>query len=61
MQVKAELKKPLELLMSLQILKWKWSHIIIDFVTGLPKSPQAYNAIWLVVDRLVKSAHFLPI
>jgi len=33
----------------------------MDFVTGLPKSPQGYDAIWAVVDRLIKSAHFLPI
>jgi len=60
-QVKAEHKKPSGLLMPLQVPEWKWSHVIIDFVTGLLRSPQGYNAIWVIVDRLTKSAHFLPI
>ena len=60
-RVKAEHKKPPGLLMPLQIPEWKWSHITMDFVTGLPKSPQGYDAIWVIVDRLTKSAHFLPI
>ena len=35
-------------------------HITIDFVIGLPKSPRGNDAIWVVVDRLTKSRHFLP-
>ncbi len=33
----------------------------MDFVTGLPRSQRGHNAIWVVVDQLTKSVHFLPI
>ena len=33
----------------------------IDLVSGLPRSPRGQNAIWVIVDRLTKSAHFLAI
>ncbi|XP_073019359.1 uncharacterized protein [Primulina eburnea] len=39
----------------------KWEHITMDFVTGLPRTPKGYNSIWVIVDRLTKSAHFLPV
>ena len=55
-------QETLILLMPLQIPEWKWSHVTMDFVTRLPKSPQGYDAIWVGVDRLTKSTHFfLPI
>ncbi|GJT77194.1 putative reverse transcriptase domain-containing protein [Tanacetum coccineum] len=44
-----------------EILEWKWEKITIDFVTKLPKSSSGHDTIWVVVDRLTKSAHFLPI
>ena len=47
--------------MRLQIPEWKWSHFTMDFATGFPKSPQGYDAIWVIVERLTKFAHFLPI
>ena len=47
--------------MPLSIPEWKWSHITINFVIRLPRSSQGHDAIWVVVDRLTKSAHFLPI
>nr|GFD15484.1 retrotransposon protein, putative, Ty3-gypsy subclass [Tanacetum cinerariifolium] len=40
---------------------WKWDEISMDFVTGLPQTQRRHDAIWVVVDRLTKSAHFLPI
>ncbi|GJR91599.1 putative reverse transcriptase domain-containing protein [Tanacetum coccineum] len=40
---------------------WKWDNITIDFITKLPKSSQGFNTIWVILDRLTKSAHFLPI
>ncbi|GKF59716.1 reverse transcriptase domain-containing protein, partial [Tanacetum coccineum] len=43
------------------IPKWKWDNIMMDFITKLPKSLQGFDTIWVIVDRLTKSAHFLPI
>ncbi|GJV27932.1 putative nucleotidyltransferase, ribonuclease H [Tanacetum coccineum] len=40
---------------------WKWEQISMDFVTRLPRTFKKNDAIWVVVDRLTKSAHFLPI
>nr|GFC97714.1 putative reverse transcriptase domain-containing protein [Tanacetum cinerariifolium] len=40
---------------------WKWDEISMDFVTGLPRTQRRHDAIWVVVDRLTKSANFLPI
>nr|GEZ51501.1 reverse transcriptase domain-containing protein [Tanacetum cinerariifolium] len=43
------------------IPEWKWDNITMDFITKLPKSSQGFDTIWVIVDRLTKSAHFLPI
>jgi hypothetical protein len=59
-RVKAKHKRPAGLLKPLEILEWKWEHITMDFVVGLPRSPRGRDAIWVVVDRLTKSAHFIP-
>nr|GEV87952.1 putative reverse transcriptase domain-containing protein [Tanacetum cinerariifolium] len=59
-KVKAEHQRPLGLLVQPKIPKWKWDNITIDFVTKLPKSPQGYDTIWVIVDRLTKSAIFIP-
>ncbi|GJS63999.1 putative reverse transcriptase domain-containing protein [Tanacetum coccineum] len=40
--------------------EWKWEKITMDFVSGLPRTPSGYDSIWVIVDRLIKSAHFLP-
>nr|GFB67571.1 RNA-directed DNA polymerase homolog [Tanacetum cinerariifolium] len=45
----------------LDIPVWKWDEISIDFVTRLPRTQRRHDTIWVVVDRLTKSAHFLPI
>ncbi|GKB46703.1 putative reverse transcriptase domain-containing protein [Tanacetum coccineum] len=60
-KIKAEHQKPLGLLQQPEIPEWKWEKIIMDLVTKLPKSSSGYDAIWVIVDRLTKSAHFLPI
>nr|GFA69459.1 retrotransposon protein, putative, Ty3-gypsy subclass [Tanacetum cinerariifolium] len=60
-QVKIEHQRASGLLQPLDIPVWKWDEISIDFVTGLPRTQKKNHAIWLVVDRLTKSAHFLPI
>ena len=60
-QVKAEHQKPSGLLKPLEIPMWKWEGISMDFVDGLPKSRKGNESIWVIVDRLTKSAHFVPI
>ena len=59
--MKAEYQRPLGLVQSLPIPEWKWEHIAMDFVTALPRTIRQHNAIWVIVDCLTKSAHFLPI
>ncbi|GJR66751.1 putative reverse transcriptase domain-containing protein [Tanacetum coccineum] len=48
------------LLQQPEIPVWKWEWITMDFVSGLPRTPSGYDTIWVIVDRLTKSAHFLP-
>nr|GEW10912.1 reverse transcriptase domain-containing protein [Tanacetum cinerariifolium] len=60
-KVKAEHQRPSGLLVQPKIPEWKWDNITMDFVTKLPKSSQGYNTIWVIVDRLTKSAIFTPI
>jgi hypothetical protein len=60
-KVKVEYQKPSGLLQQPRIPEWKWEEIAMDFITKLPKTPAGFDAIWVVVDRLTKSAHFLPI
>nr|GFA20581.1 reverse transcriptase domain-containing protein [Tanacetum cinerariifolium] len=60
-KIKAKHQKPLGLLQQPEIHEWKWAKLAMDLVTKLPRSSSGYDAIWVVVDRLTKSAHFLPI
>nr|GEX84620.1 retrotransposable element Tf2 [Tanacetum cinerariifolium] len=60
-KVKAEHQRPSGLLVQPVIPVWKLDNIIMDFITKLPKSSQGLDTIWVIVDRLTKSAHFLPI
>ncbi|GJU62706.1 putative reverse transcriptase domain-containing protein [Tanacetum coccineum] len=59
-KVKAEHQRPLGLLVQPKIPEWKWDNITMDFVTKLPKSSQGYDTVWVIVDRLTKSAIFIP-
>nr|GEU78721.1 putative reverse transcriptase domain-containing protein [Tanacetum cinerariifolium] len=59
-KVKAEHQIPSGLLVQPKIPEWKWDNITMDFVTKLPKSSQGYDTIWVIVDRLTKSAIFTP-
>ncbi|GJV29447.1 putative reverse transcriptase domain-containing protein [Tanacetum coccineum] len=59
-KVKAEHQRPSGLLVQPEIPQWKWDNIMMDFVTKLPKSSQGYDTIWVIVDRLTKSAIFMP-
>ena len=60
-RVKAEHQRPAGLLQPLAIAEWKFDHIEMDFVTGFPKSKRGNDAIFVVIDKLSKVAHFLPI
>ena len=60
-QVKVEHQRPAGLLQSLPISQWKWEKITMDFLVGLPRCQSGYDEIWVLVDRMTKSAHFLPI
>ncbi|KAL8094138.1 hypothetical protein AgCh_035848 [Apium graveolens] len=60
-KVKVEHQRPSGLLQPLEIPEWKWEHIAMDFIVGLPRTKANHDAIWVIVDRLTKSAHFLPI
>nr|GEX34010.1 putative reverse transcriptase domain-containing protein [Tanacetum cinerariifolium] len=60
LKVKAEHQKPSGLLVQPEIPQWKWDNITTDFVTKLPKAQRRNDTIWVVVDRLTKSAYFLP-
>ena len=58
-QVKAEHQKPAGLLQPLEVAEWKWEHVTMDFMTHFPQTSQGHDAVWVIVDRLTKSAHFL--
>jgi hypothetical protein len=59
--VKADHLRPAKNLQPLSILEWKWENICMDFSVSLPRTSCRYNSIWVIVDRLTKSAHFIPI
>ena len=60
-QVKAEHQKVAGLLQPLEVAEWKLEHITMDFVTHLPLTPWRHDVMWVIVDRLTKSEHFLTV
>ncbi|GJW04723.1 reverse transcriptase domain-containing protein [Tanacetum coccineum] len=60
-KVKAEHQRPSGLLQQPEIPEWKWDKITMDLITKLPRSRSGHDAIWVIVDKLTKSAHFLLI
>jgi hypothetical protein len=60
-RVKAEHQRPAGLLQPLKVPMWKWEEVGMDFITGLPRSDKGHDSIWVVVDRLTKVAHFIPV
>jgi hypothetical protein len=60
-QVKAEHQRLAGLLQPLRIPEWKWEDIRMDFIVGLPHTQAGYDSIWVIVDRLTKVAHFIPV
>jgi hypothetical protein len=53
--------RPAGLLQPLSIPAWKWKDISMDFIIGLPLIGRKFNSIWVIVDRLTKSAHFISV
>ena len=60
-QVKGSHENTARLLQPLEIPKWKWEQISMDFNDGLPRSRRGNDGIWVLVDQLTKSAHFIPV
>jgi hypothetical protein len=60
-KVKADYLKPRGLLQPLSIPNWKWGDISMDFIVGLLLTAHKFDSIWVIVDRLTKSAHFIPV
>nr|GEZ27503.1 hypothetical protein [Tanacetum cinerariifolium] len=60
-KVKAKHQKPSGLLQQPKILVWKWERITMDFIVGLLRTSSGYDSIWVIVDRLTKAAHLLPV
>jgi hypothetical protein len=60
-RVKAEHHKPTGLMQPLKVPEWKWEEIGMNFIVGLPQTPAGYDSIWVIVHRLTKVAHFIPV
>jgi transposase InsO family protein len=60
-RVKAKHQRLVGLLQPLQVPEWKWEEIVMDFIVGLPRTQSGYDSIWVIVDRLTKVAHFIPV
>jgi hypothetical protein len=60
-RVKADHLRTIRNLQRLSVPKWKWEDICMDFIMGLPHTSRGHDSIWLIMDRLTKSAHFIPI
>jgi hypothetical protein len=60
-RVKVDHLRPAGNMQPLSIPEWKWKNICMDFIVGLPRMSRGYNSIWVIVDCLTKSAHFIPV
>jgi hypothetical protein len=60
-KVKAEHRHPTRLLQPLPIPEWKWEVVTMDFITGFPRTTKLHDSIMVVVDKLTKDAHFIPL
>ena len=60
-RVKAEHRHPVGLLQFLPIPEWKWEVVTMDFITGFPRTSKQHDSIMVVVDKLTKSTHFIPL
>jgi hypothetical protein len=60
-RVNPEHQRPAGLLYPLKIPEWKWEEIDMNFIAGLPRTSKRYDSIWVMVDRLTKMTHFIPV
>jgi hypothetical protein len=60
-KLKIEHQRPAGLLQPLMTPESKWEEIGMDFIVGLPRTQARYDSIWVIVDRLTKVAHFIPV
>ena len=60
-QVKAKHQRLAWLLQPMDMAEWKWEHVTMDFVTHLPRTPRRHDVVWVIIDWLTKSAHFLAV
>ena len=60
-RVKGEHQRPVGLLQPMKIPEWKWEEVGMDFTVGLPHTQRGYDSIWVIVNRLTKVVHFLPV
>jgi transposase InsO family protein len=60
-RVKTEHRHPTRLLQPLPIPEWKWDVVTMDFITGLPRTRKQHDSIMMVVEKLTKAAHFVPL
>ena len=60
-QVKSKHQVPFDLLNPVSVPQWKWDNIAMDFVFGLPLTQRKHDSLWVTVDRLTKSTHFIPV
>jgi hypothetical protein len=60
-RIKVDHLRPARNLQPLSIPEWKWENICMDFIVGLSRTSRGYNSIWVIVDRLTKSNHFIPV
>ncbi|WVZ52881.1 hypothetical protein U9M48_003887 [Paspalum notatum var. saurae] len=60
-RIKADHLKPAGMLQPLALPAWKWEDIHMDFIVGLPRTQKGHDSIWVIIDRLTKSAHFIPL
>ena len=56
-----EHQKPSDSMQEFSIPTWKWEEMNMDFVTGLPRTHRQHDSIWVIVDRMTKFVHFLPV
>jgi hypothetical protein len=60
-RIKAEHQRPAGTLQPLAISEWKWDKVKMDFITRFPRSQKGHDAIFVIIDRFSKVAHFLPV